>query len=171
MALDPLSAEAERYDAADALAPFRAEFLIPPHGDGAQTYLCGNSLGLQPRATRQALLDELDDWHRLGVEAHFHGRHPWMPYHEFVRDNLADVVGAQPEEVVAMNSLTANLHLMLVSFYRPTAERPAILIEKNPYPSDRYAVESQIRFHGFDPADALIELAGDEPGGGISDAA
>src|SRR5215470_5067724 len=93
-------------DAADPVASFRDEFLIPPHAGGEQTYLCGNSLGLQPRATRQAVLDELDDWQRLGVEAHFHGRHPWMPYHEFVRANLAEVVGALPHEVVAMNSLT-----------------------------------------------------------------
>lgn len=163
--------DAAARDAADALAPFRAEFLIPPHGDSEQLYFCGNSLGLQPRATRQALIDELDDWAGLGVEAHFHGKHPWMPYHAEVREHLAEVVGAQPGEVVAMNSLTVNLHLMLVSFYRPTSERPAILIEKNAFPSDRYAVESQVRFHGFDPATALIELEGDEPNGTISAAA
>jgi len=102
------------------------------------------------------------------VEGHFRGALPWMDYHSFVRDDLAAVVGAQPQEVVAMNSLTANLHLLMVSFYRPTAERPAILIEKNAFPSDRYAVESQVRFHGFDPADALIELEGDESGGTLS---
>jgi kynureninase len=158
-------------DAADPLAGFRDEFLIPPHGVGEQTYLCGNSLGLQPRATRAALLDELDAWAQFAVEAHFQGKHPWMPYHNEVRGNLAELVGAQPAEVVAMNSLTANLHLMMVSFYRPTAERNAILIEKNPFPSDRYAVESQIRFHGFDPATALIELDADAASGCISDAA
>ena len=163
--------DAQARDAADPLQGFRDEFLIPPHGGGEQVYLCGNSLGLQPRATKAALLDELEDWHNLAVEAHFRGRHPWMPYHEFVRENLAELVGARPSEVVAMNSLTANLHLMMVSFYRPTRERRAILIEKNPFPSDRYAVESQIRLHGFDPADALIELGGDEANGGISDAA
>jgi len=158
-------------DAADPLAAFRDEFLIPPHAAGEQVYLCGNSLGLQPRATRQALLDELDDWARLGVEAHFHGKHPWMPYHNEVRAHLAELVGAQPSEVVAMNSLTVNLHLMMASFYRPTRERNAILIERNPFPSDRYAVESQIRFHGHDPATALIELEGDEANGSISPAA
>ena len=159
-------------DAADPLARYRDEFLIPASADGTeQAYFCGNSLGLQPRATRQAVIDELDDWERLGVEAHFHGKHPWMPYHEFVREDLAAVVGAQPREVVAMNSLTANLHFMMVSFYRPTAERPAILVEKHAFPSDRYAVESQIRFHGFEPATALIELEGDEADGSISDAA
>jgi kynureninase len=169
-------------DAADPLAPFRGEFLIPPHhsseqvaagalANGQQVYMCGNSLGLQPRATRQALLDELDDWAELGVEAHFRGKHPWMPYHECVREPLAELVGAEPAEVVAMNSLSVNLHLMLVSFYRPTRERCAILIEKSAFPSDRYAVESQIHFHGFDPATVLIELAGDEANGTLSDAA
>ena len=158
-------------DAADPLASFRDEFHIPVSADGSeQAYFCGNSLGLQPRATRQALIDELDDWQRFAVEAHFHGKHPWMPYHEFVREDLAALVGALPHEVVAMNSLTVNLHLMMVSFYRPTAERPAILIEKHAFPSDRYAVESQIRFHGHDPATALIELEGDQADGSISDA-
>src|SRR6476661_8168849 len=163
--------DARARDASDPLQGFRDEFLIPPHAGGEQVYLCGNSLGLQPRATKAALLDELDDWHNLAVEAHFRGRHPWMPYHAFVREHLAELVGALPEEVVAMNSLTVNLHLMRVTFYRPTRERPAILIEKNPFPSDRYAVESQIRFHGFDPANALIEIEGDEANGGISSAA
>jgi len=171
---DAAAAEAHALaeDAADPLAPFRDEFLIPRNADDSeQAYFCGNSLGLQPRATRQALVDELDDWQALAVEAHFRGKNPWMPYHEFVREDLAAVVGALPGEVVAMNSLTVNLHLMMVSFYRPTVERPAILIEKNAFPSDRYAVESQIRFHGFDPATALIELDGDESDGTISDAA
>jgi kynureninase len=158
-------------DAADPLAAFRDEFLIPPHAHGEQVYFCGNSLGLQPRATRAALISELDDWSELAVEAHFRGRHPWMPYHAEVRGHLAELVGAQPAEVVAMNSLTVNLHLMMVSFYRPTRERPAILIEKNAFPSDRYAVEAQIRFHGYDPADTLIEIEGDEPNGAISMAA
>lgn len=162
---------ARAQDRADALATFRDEFCLPPHGDGEQIYLCGNSLGLMPRATRQALIDELDDWGRLAVEAHFHGRHPWMPYHGFVREHLAELVGALPGEVVAMNSLSVNLHLMMVSFYRPTAQRPAILLEKRAFPSDRYALESQVRFHGHDPAQALIELDGDEANGTISLAA
>ena len=170
--LDADEARALAEDAADALAPLRDEFLIPKNPDGSeQAYFTGNSLGLMPRATRAAVIAELDDWERLGVEAHFHGKHPWMPYHEFVREDLAAVVGAQPHEVVAMNSLTANLHFMMVSFYRPTRERPAILIEKHAFPSDRYAVESQVRFHGFDPATALIELEGDQPDGTISNAA
>jgi kynureninase len=169
--IDPSEAHALALDAADPLRAFRAEFHIPRHGEGEQRYFCGNSLGLQPRATRAALLQELDDWAALGVEAHFRGRHPWMPYHNEVREGLAELVGAEPAEVVAMNTLTANLHLMMVSFYRPTAERPAILIEAGAFPSDRYAVESQIRFHGFDPARDLIELPPDQPGGLISMAA
>ncbi|KFN50902.1 hypothetical protein P873_00710 [Arenimonas composti TR7-09 = DSM 18010] len=120
---------------------------------------------------REALLIELEDWAKLGVEAHFRGRHPWMPYHNEVREGLASLVGALPSEVVAMNSLTANLHLLMVSFYRPTPARPAILIEAGAFPSDRYLVESQIRFHGYDPATDLIELEPDEAGGTISLAA
>jgi kynureninase len=162
---------AAELDARDPLRSFRGEFHIPPHGTGEQRYFCGNSLGLQPKAVRGALLDELDDWARLGVEGHFHGKHPWMPYHSFVRESLAELVGAQPSEVVAMNTLSVNLHLMMVSFYRPTRERHAILIEAGAFPSDRYAVESQLRFHGLDPATSLIELEGDEPDGTISMAA
>lgn len=162
------AALAQSLDAADPLRAFRDEFHIPLHGSQEQHYFCGNSLGLQPRAVRGALIAELDDWASLGVEAHFLGKHPWMPYHEFVRDSLADCVGAQPSEVVAMNSLSVNLHLMMVSFYRPTAERHAILIEAGAFPSDRYAVESQIRFHGFDPARSLIEVEADEADGTIS---
>ncbi len=169
--IDEAEIDALARDAADTLAAFRDEFLIPPHAGREQTYLCGNSLGLQPRATRDALAVELDDWADLAVEAHFRGRNPWMPYHAFVREHLAELVGARPHEVVAMNSLTVNLHLMMASFYRPTPERHAILIEARAFPSDRYAVESQIRFHGYDPATALIELEPDAPGGTISDAA
>ncbi len=159
---------AEQQDAADPLRTFRDEFLIPPHEGRDSHYFCGNSLGLQPRAVRAAIASELDYWGELGVEGHFKGRLPWMDYHEFVRDDLAAVVGAQPSEVVAMNTLGVNLHLMMVSFYRPSAERYAILIEQGAFPTDRYAVESQIRFHGYDPAQALIELAGDGPNGTLS---
>jgi kynureninase len=172
MSANATEAFALQQDARDPLAAFRDEFLIPRHDDGReQAYFCGNSLGLQPVGTRAALLAELDSWREHGVEGHFRGAHPWMPYHSFVRDHLAEVAGALPSEVVAMNTLTTNLHLMMVSFYRPTKERPAILIEKHAFPSDRHAVASQIRFHGFDPADCLIELEGDEPDGTISDAA
>jgi kynureninase len=159
---------AQAQDAADPLRGFRDEFLIPPHEDRDSHYFCGNSLGLQPRAVRPALSAELDYWGELGVEGHFKGRLPWMDYHEFVRDDLATVVGAQPHEVVAMNTLGVNLHLMMVSFYRPTSERYAILLEAGSFPTDRYALESQVRFHGFDPATALIELESDEPNGTLS---
>jgi kynureninase len=159
---------AQAQDAADPLRSFRDEFLIPPHDGHDSHYFCGNSLGLQPRAVRDALNAELDDWAGLAVEGHFKGRLPWMDYHEFVRDDLAAVVGAQPSEVVAMNTLGVNLHLMMVSFYRPTPERHAILIEAGSFPTDRYAVESQVRFHGYDPATSLIELQGDEANGTIS---
>ncbi|MDE2280239.1 MAG: kynureninase, partial [Xanthomonadaceae bacterium] len=162
---------AQAADAADPLRAFRDEFLIPPHEGRDSAYFCGNSLGLQPRAVRAALAAELDDWAQLGVEGHFKGRLPWMDYHEFVRDHLAEVVGARPAEVVAMNTLGVNLHLMMVSFYRPTPARPAILMEAGAFPTDRYALESQIRFHGFDPATALIELEADEPNGTLSMAA
>ena len=169
--LDGETAVARARDLADPLAAFRSEFVMPQHGDRDQVYFCGNSLGLQPRATRDALIAELDYWGSLAVEGHFRGKLPWMDYHEFVRDHLAEVVGAHPSEVVAMNSLSVNLHLLMVSFYMPTPDRPAILIEKGAFPSDRYAVESQIRFHGFDPQTDLIELDGDESNGAISDAA
>ena len=171
MTAPDLHAPAEALDAADPLHGFRSRFHIPRHEGHEQAYFCGNSLGLQPTAVRAALMQELDDWAELGVEAHFRGKHPWMPYHETVRESLAAVVGAQPVEVVAMNSLTANLHLLMVSFYRPTAERPAILIEAGAFPSDRHAVASQVRFHGFNPDTDLIELVPDEPAGTISMAA
>ena len=155
-------------DAADPLRPLRNEFHIPKHQHNEQLYFCGNSLGLQPRAARTQVNEVLDKWAMEAVEGHFTGHAQWMTYHELMREPLARVVGAQPSEVVAMNSLTANLHLMMVSFYCPTAERPAILIEAGAFPSDRHAVESQIRFHGFDPAQALIELEPDQADGTLS---
>ena len=133
-------------DANDPLAQYRQQFHIPKHGTAEQVYFCGNSLGLQPKTTRAALLEQLDDWSALGVEAHFRGHYPWMNVHESVRDDLATLVGAKSSEVVAMNSLTTNLHLMMVSFYRPSQERPAILIEAGSFPSDRYAVNRKLNF-------------------------
>lgn len=155
-------------DAADPLRPLRGEFLIPKHKHNEQIYFCGNSLGLQPRGARAHVLQVLDKWSHEAVEGHFTGQAQWMTYHEQVREPLARVVGAQPSEVVAMNSLTANLHLMMVSFYRPTSERAAIVIEAGAFPSDRHAVESQIRFHGFDPATHLIEVEPDQADGTLS---
>jgi kynureninase len=162
---------ARAHDAADPLRGFRDEFLIPKHDGREQAYFCGNSLGLQPKSARAHVEEVLDKWATEAVEGHFIGQAQWMPYHELVREPLAQVVGAEPSEVVAMNSLTANLHLMLVSFYRPTLERPAILMEAGAFPSDRHALESQVRFHGFDPATDLIELEPDEADGTISMAA
>lgn len=150
---------AEDMDAADPLAKFRDEFHFPIANKKKSTYLCGNSLGLMPKQTVSLLQEELQDWAKLGVEGHFHGQRPWVNYHENLTDSTARMVGAKPEEVVCMNSLTVNLHLMLVSFYQPTRDRFKVLIETPAFPSDRYALETQIRFHGFDPQEALLELA------------
>ncbi|RNF83381.1 kynureninase [Montanilutibacter psychrotolerans] len=155
-------------DAADPLPTLRDRFLIPQHGGREMAYFVGNSLGLQPRGARAHIEVVLGKWEHEAVEGHFSGDAQWMSYHELVREPLARLVGAKPVEVVAMNSLTANLHLMMVSFYRPTRERPAILIEAGAFPSDRHAVASQVAFHGFDPATDLIEIEPDEPGGRFS---
>lgn len=155
-------------DAADPLRALREEFLIPRHGNREQAYFCGNSLGLQPKGARAHVEEVLDKWATEGVEGHFTGQAQWMPYHELVREPLAQVLGAMPSEVVTMNSLTANLHLMMVSFYVPTIERTAILTEAGAFPSDRYAVESQLRYRGLPPQHTLIEVAPDEPDGTIS---
>jgi kynureninase len=150
---------AEGQDAKDPLAKYRAEFLFPPSPKGGDAvYFAGNSLGLQPRKAREYIESELDDWARHGVEGHFHARHPWLPYHENLTGQTARLVGAQPAEVVVMNTLTVNLHLMMVSFYRPSRERFRILVEGGAFPSDQYAVASQARFHGFDPKRAILEL-------------
>ena len=146
-------------DARDSLARFRERFFIPKTKTGDDcVYLCGHSLGLQPRTAGSYLEQELRDWAELGVEGHFHAKNPWMPYHRLLAEQTASLVGAQPAEVVVMNSLTVNLHLMMASFYRPTKGRHKILVERGAFPSDQYAVKSQIRFHGFDPTSALIEL-------------
>jgi kynureninase len=169
---DPYSDEhAHTLDAADPLRHFRDEFHLPLHDGAPQAYFVGNSLGLQPKGARAHVEEVLDKWAREAVEGHFTGSAQWMPYHELLRDPLARVVGAQPQEVVAMNSLTANLHFMLVSFYRPTRERPVLLMEAGAFPSDRYALESQVRFHGFDPLDALVEVEPDNADGTFSMAA
>jgi kynureninase len=146
-------------DANDPLRGLREKFHIPVTADGSDSvYLSGHSLGLQPKKAKEYLDQELQDWARLGVEGHFHARDPWMPYHRLLTEQTSELVGAIPAEVVVMNSLTVNLHLMMVSFYRPTAQRNKILIESGAFPSDQYAVKSQIRFHGFDPEQSLLEL-------------
>ena len=150
---------AVQMDASDPLADLGERFYFPKDKHGEECiYLCGHSLGLQPKSVKSYLEQELTDWAERGVEGHFHGKNPWMPYHRLLRDQTAELVGAGPSEVVVMNSLTVNLHLMMASFYRPTPRRFKILIEKGAFPSDQYAVKSQIRFHGFDAQSALVEL-------------
>jgi kynureninase len=145
-------------DERDPLKRYRQRFFFPKTANGDGVYLCGHSLGLQPKTAAKYIEQELQDWAELGVEGHFHAKNPWMPYHRLLTEQTAELVGAKPLEVVVMNSLTVNLHLMMVSFYRPTKERHKIVVERGAFPSDRYAVQSQIRFHDFDPATSLIEL-------------
>jgi kynureninase len=157
--IDAIGVTSEKLDAADPLREFRDRFYIPLANSGEEAvYFTGNSLGLQPKTTRDYIGQELEDWKLLGVEGHHRAKNPWLPYHELLTKQMATIVGARPIETVVMNSLTVNLHLLMVSFYRPTSERFKIVIEKGAFPSDRYAIDSQIRFHGM-PADALIELA------------
>lgn len=145
-------------DDRDPLRGYRERFLLPKHAGSECIYLCGHSLGLQPKTAATYIQQELNDWAQLGVEAHFHAKNPWMPYHRLLTGQTAELIGAKPVEVVAMNSLTVNLHLMMVSFYQPTPRKHKILVERGAFPSDQYALKSQIRFHGFDPATSLIEL-------------
>lgn len=150
---------ARRMDEQDRLKIYREKFYIPKQFDGKDVlYFTGNSLGLQPKNTRNYIEQELNDWATLGVEGHFHAKNPWLPYHEIVAEQLAEIVGARAVEIVAMNSLTANLHLLMVSFYRPTPKRHKIIIEAGAFPSDQYAVQSQIKFHHYDVENSLIEL-------------
>jgi kynureninase len=151
-------AYARDLDQKDPLRKFRKEFLIPRIKGKPSIYLCGNSLGLEPRSTRAFISQELDDWARLGVEGHLEGKRPWLYYHHFTKKPLARLVGAKPTEVVAMNQLTVNLHLMMSSFYRPTPQRFKIITEAGAFSSDQYAVASQIQLHNLDPGKALIEL-------------
>lgn len=151
---------ARAQDAADPLLRLRDELLFPPGPYGGRAlYFAGHSLGLQPRRAREYVNAELDDWALHAVEGHFKARRPWLAYHELLTPPTARLVGAREREVVVMNTLTVNLHLLLVSFYRPTPARHRILVEASAFPSDRYAVASQARFHGFDPAEAIVALA------------
>ena len=146
-------------DERDPLRDYRKCFLLPKSASGEDcVYLCGHSLGLQPKKAASYIAEELNDWAQLGVKGHSRATNPWIPYHRLLTEQTAALVGAKPIEVVVMNSLTVNLHLMMVSFYRPTAARHKIVVERGAFPSDQYAVKSQIRFHGFDPASSLIEL-------------
>lgn len=149
---------ARQQDAADPLRKYRERFFFPQFNGEDVLYFTGNSLGLQPKTTRQYINQELDDWATHGVEGHFHAKHPWFSYHEILTEKTARIVGAKPIEVVVMNQLTVNVHLLMVSFYRPRGKRYKILTEQKAFPSDQYAVESQVRFHGYDPEDAIIEV-------------
>ena len=147
-----------KMDQNDELKSYRDSFHFPVDSNGNKIlYFTGNSLGLQPKTTKEAVEQELDDWANFAVEGHFKAKNPWMPYHELLTNDMAVIVGAKPEEVVIMNSLTANLHFLMISFYNPTKKRFKILIESDAFPSDRFAVKSQLKLHGFDPKNDLIE--------------
>ena len=149
---------AKQLDQEDPISYLRKEFHIPRDKDGKEwLYFTGNSLGLQPKITSKYIEQELNDWANFGVEGHFEAKNPWLSYHEPLADAMAKVVGAKPVEVVVMNTLTTNLHLLMVSFYQPSKTKYKIIIESDAFPSDRYAVQSQLSFHGFDPEEALIE--------------
>ena len=159
---------AEKLDKNDSLSHFRDKFWIPTlksvlgkdnsSNEEEVVYFCGNSLGLQPKTTKSYIEQELEDWKNLGVEGHFHSKNPWLFYHKLLTNQTAKLVGAKPVEVVVMNNLTVNLHLLMVSFYRPTQKRFKILMEGGAFPSDQYAVESQVKFHGFSPQDSIVEM-------------
>ncbi len=149
---------AKQLDTQDELSQFRNSFYIPILNGKETIYFTGNSLGLQPKATQDYVLDELEDWASFGVEGHFHARNPWLPYHELFPQQLSKIVGCLPNEVVVMNQLTVNLHLLMVSFYQPTKTKYKILCEAKAFPSDQYALESQVKFHGFNYEDAVIEV-------------
>ncbi|MBO9728641.1 MAG: kynureninase [Chitinophaga sp.] len=150
---------AQSLDRQDPLHPLRDEFLFPRQHNAPIIYLCGNSLGLQPKSSRSYVDQQLNNWENLGVEGWFEGETPWMYYHKALKGLMANIVGAGAHEVCPMNTLTVNLHLLMVSFYRPAAARFKIIMEAGAFPSDQYAVESQVRFHGYDPKDAIIEVA------------
>lgn len=150
--------EARKWDAQDPLSSLRDEFAFPESKSGSPLYFAGHSLGLMPKKAPLYVQEEMEAWARYGVEGHFEGRHPWLPYHENLTAPLARLVGAKEDEVVAMNTLTVNLHLMMASFYRPSARRTKILIEANSFPSDKYAVDSQARYHGLSAKDNVVEL-------------
>ncbi|MBK6993218.1 MAG: kynureninase [Chitinophagaceae bacterium] len=150
---------AKELDSNDSLRSFREKFFIPQHEGKDCVYFTGNSLGLQPKTTSQYVQQELDDWAKLGVEGHFEAKNPWMPYHEIFPKQLSKIVGCKENEVVVMNQLTVNLHLLMVSFYRPTKQRYKIICEAKAFPSDQYAFETQAIYHGYKAEDAVIEVA------------
>ena len=146
-------------DNKDPLLSYNDKFHFPVQENGNKhIYLCGNSLGLQAKITESFVKQELDDWKALGVEGHFHAQNPWLPYHEFLSESYSKIVGSKKSEVIAMNTLSVNLHLMMVSFYRPNETKNKIIIEGDAFPSDIYAVESHMKHHGIDPSESLIKL-------------
>ena len=149
---------AQKLDSSDSLQSFREKYFIPQVNGKEALYFTGNSLGLQPKSVLSALQTELEDWKNLGVEGHFHGKNPWFHYHKFLTNGAASVVGAKPIEVVVMNQLTSNLHFLFVSFYRPNQQKFKIIMEAGAFPSDMYLVESQVKFHGFNPSEAIVEV-------------
>jgi len=162
--MEKLLDRARQLDQEDRLGGFRDQFFIPRQDDGsAQHYFCGHSLGLQASSVEPVVQQELLAWRELAVRGHFEGDRPWMDCNNRLCSALAEIVGASPSELVVMNTLSVNLHLMMVSFFQPRGRRRKILIEKHAFPSDRYAVESQLRFHGLEPAENLVEL---EPSSG-----
>lgn len=150
---------ARKMDEQDALKHFRSRYYFPQHEGRDTLYFCGNSLGLQPKSVQNYIEQELEHWRTHGVEGHFRGEHPWMHYHKFLQPQTAHIAGAQEHEVVVMNTLTVNLHLLMVTFYRPTRERFKIIMEAGAFPSDQYVVESQVKWHGFTPENAIVEIA------------
>jgi len=150
---------AQQLDANDNLKHFREQFYFPRHNGKDVIYFCGNSLGLQPKNVEAAIQTELQTWREIAIEGYFKGTNPWLYYHEYLRGSLAKIVGANDDEVTVMNALTVNLHFMMLSFYRPNAQRYKIMMEAGAFPSDQYAVETQVKHYGFDPADAIIEIA------------
>lgn len=158
MNFQPTLAFAQQLDAQDALRNFRNEFVVPTENEKQQYYFLGNSLGLQPKRTKEKLQTILDDWAKRGVESFFHAEQPWMDYHDRLTGPLSKIVGCLPHEVTVMNNLSVNLHLMLVSFYRPQGKRYKILCEAKAFPSDQYMMETHVKHHGYDPADAVIEV-------------
>jgi len=158
MEYQPTLEYAKAQDEADPIKGYRDKFHFPSLGTPEMAYFSGHSLGLQPKTVKAAVELELEDWARYGVEGHFHSTHPWYSYHEMLTPPMATIVGAKESEVVCMNSLTTNIHLLFVSFYRPTKQRYKIISEARMFPSDRYLLETQVQFHGFDPDDAIIEI-------------
>ena len=156
--LDTSLEYAQLMDVNDPLKDYRNQFYIPQHDGRDVYYFCGNSLGLQPKSVRDYIDVELDDWKNLGVEGHFEGKNAWFYYHHHFSEKLAKIVGAKPEEVVVMNTLTTNLHLMMISFYRPEGKRTKIMLEGGAFPSDYYAIETQLKLHGYDWKEHMIEL-------------